>query len=82
MGKPYADDLRLVVIRLIEEGHSASGANVLVMKGVLRVRQPTPTVRFNQDFHSKSVPSVVHAGSTSFAVAHVRGDEQLITVIA
>jgi hypothetical protein len=21
MGKPYADDLRLVVVRLIEEGH-------------------------------------------------------------
>ena len=22
MGKPYADDLRLVVVRLIEEGHT------------------------------------------------------------
>lgn len=41
MGKPYADDLRLVVVRLIEEGHTRPDVAELCGISLTQVEQQT-----------------------------------------
>jgi len=71
MGKPYADDLRLVVVRLIEEGHTRPEAAELCGISLSSVgryivnRRPNGTPpgsgvsNWNQDFFMRSFPNTI-----------------------